>query len=193
MSKSLGNFVTSKDLLEAASPQAVRYYLLTAHYRSVLDYQPGALHEAATALERLHGFVLRADRELGSGSQVVDGVPSEFASHMNEDLNIPAALAILHENVREGNSLLDAKELDSAGRVRDRVVSMLMVLGLAPSQWLNHKTEQVIDAEIQVLIEQRRVAREQKDFARADQIRDQLKAKGIELSDNPSGTHWSID
>jgi cysteinyl-tRNA synthetase len=193
MSKSLGNSVTSKDLLEAASPQAVRYYLLTAHYRSVLDYQPGALQEAATALERLHGFVLRAERELGTGSQVIGEVPSEFATHMNEDLNIPAALAVLHESVREGNSRLDAKDLDSASRVLDRVVSMLFVLGLAPSQWLKQKTDQSLEAEIELLIEERRLAREQKDFARADQIRDQLKAKGIELSDNPSGTHWSID
>ena len=193
MSKSLGNSVTSKDLLSAASPQAVRYYLLTAHYRSTLDYQPGALQEAATALERVLGFLTRAAREIGVASNKPNVFPSEFTRQMDEDLNIPAALAVLHESVREGNTLLDAGDLESASKLRDRVVSMLFVLGLAPEQWSNPEAEQVLDAEIEALIEERKLAREQKDFARADQIRDQLKALGIELSDNPSGTHWSID
>jgi cysteinyl-tRNA synthetase len=192
MSKSLGNSVTSKDLLTAASPEAVRYYLLTAHYRSVLDYQPGALQEAATALERVNGFLTRAERALATPAQNA-ALPSEFVQHMNEDLNIPAALAVLHDSVREGNTLLDAAELDAAGAVRDKVVSMLFVLGLAPEQWTHQKTAQVLDAEIELLIQERNLAREQRDFAKADQIRDQLKAKGIELSDNPGGTHWSID
>ena len=193
MSKSLGNSVTSRDLLAAASPQAVRYYLLTAHYRSVLDYQPGALQEAATALERVNGFISRAERELGPTSDTPRELPTEFVNQMNDDLNIPAALAVLHESVREGNTLLDASEPDQAGLVRDRVVSMLFILGLAPSQWQHLKQDQTLDAEIEALIEERRLAREQKDFARADQIRDELKARGIELSDNPSGTNWSID
>ena len=192
MSKSLGNSVTSKELLAAASPEAVRYYLLTAHYRSVLDYQPGALQEAATALERVNGFLTRAERAIATPAQNAE-LPSEFTQHMNEDLNIPAALAVLHDSVREGNTLLDAAELKAAGAVRDKVVSMLFVLGLAPEQWKHQKTAQVLDAEIELLIQERNLAREQRDFARADQIRDQLKAKGIELSDNPGGTHWSID
>ena len=192
MSKSLGNSVTSKELLAAASPEAVRYYLLTAHYRSVLDYQPGALQEAATALERVNGFLTRAERALGTNGEVAE-LPTEFTQQMNDDLNIPAALAVLHESVREGNTLLDATDLDAAARARDKVVSMLFVLGLAPQQWAHRKTDKVLDAEIELLIQERELAREQKDFARADLIRDQLKAKGIELSDNPSGTHWSID
>ena len=192
MSKSLGNSVTSKELLAAASPEAVRYYLLTAHYRSVLDYQPGALQESATAFERVIGFITRADRVLGTQGEVAD-LPTDFTEQMNDDLNIPAALAVLHESVREGNTLLDAKDLDAAAGVRDKVVSMLFVLGLAPEQWAHLKTDQVLDAEIELLIQERNLAREQKDFAKADLIRDQLKAKGIELSDNPSGTHWSID
>lgn len=193
MSKSLGNSVTSKELLSAASPQAVRYYLLTAHYRSVLDYQPGALQEAATALERVNGFLARAERELGPTSDDPQELPAEFVNQMNDDLNIPAALAVVHEAVREGNTLLDSSEHARAGQVRDQVVSMLAIYGLAPSQWQHLKQDKTLDAEIEALIEERRLAREQKDFAKADQIRDQLKARGIELSDNPSGTHWSID
>lgn len=192
MSKSLGNSVTSAELLEAAAPVAVRYYLMTAHYRSVLDYQPGALQEAAVALERLHGFVARAEREIGASQTESSQLPEEFVEQLNEDLNIPAALAIIHESAREGNTLLDAGDSKAAGKIRDEVVSMLGVLGLAPSQWGELGANKALDAALQMLIEQRKQARENKDFARADQIRDELKSHGIELSDNPNGTHWSI-
>jgi cysteinyl-tRNA synthetase len=192
MSKSLGNSVTSRELLEAASPQAVRYYLLTAHYRSVLDYQPGALQEAATALERVNGFVARADREIGIAIEKDAVLPAEFSSQMSDDLNIPAALAILHDKVREGNALMDKGDLGAANQIRGQVLAMLSVLGLHPGQWAPTE-HRALDAALTLLIEERKLAREQKDFAKADLIRDQLKAAGIELSDNPSGTHWSID
>ena len=193
MAKSLGNSVSSRDLLEAASPQAVRYYLMTAHYRSVLDYQPGALQEAATALERINTFLRRALRELGSSEQALEVPPEEFTNQMNDDLNIPAALAVLHESVRQGNSLLDSGNKESAPTIYSQVVAMLSVLGLSPNQWADGTEQQPLSEELEKLIEERKVAREQKDFAKADRIRDQLKAAGIELSDNPSGTHWSID
>ena len=193
MSKSLGNSVSSRDLLEAASPQAVRYYLMTAHYRSVLDYQPGALQEAATALERINTFLRRALRELGPSEQALEVPPEEFTNQMNDDLNIPAALAVLHESVRQGNSLLDSGNKESAPTIYSQVVAMLSVLGLSPNQWPDGTEQQPLSEELEKLIEERKVAREQKDFAKADRIRDQLKAAGIELSDNPSGTHWSID
>lgn len=193
MSKSLGNSVSSRDLLEAASPQAVRYYLMTAHYRSVLDYQPGALQEAATALERINTFLRRALRELGPTEQALEVPPEEFSNQMNDDLNIPAALAVLHESVRQGNSLLDSGNKESAPTIYSQVVAMLSVLGLSPNQWADGTKQQPLSKELEKLIEERNVAREQKDFAKADRIRDQLKAAGIELSDNPSGTHWSID
>lgn len=193
MAKSLGNSVSSRDLLEAASPQAVRYYLMTAHYRSVLDYQPGALQEAATALERINTFLRRALRELGPSEQALEVPPEEFTNQMNDDLNIPAALAVLHESVRQGNSLLDSGNKESAPTIYSQVVAMLSVLGLSPNQWADGTEQQPLSEELEKLIEERKVAREQKDFAKADRIRDQLKAAGIELSDNPSGTHWSID
>ncbi len=193
MSKSLGNSVSSRDLLEAASPQAVRYYLMTAHYRSVLDYQPGALQESATALERINTFLARALRETGPSEQALEATPEEFTNQMNDDLNIPAALAVLHESVRQGNSLIDAGQKESARTIYSQVLAMLSVLGLSPNQWAAATEQKPLDSELEKLIEERRVAREQKDFAKADRIRDQLKAAGIELSDNPSGTHWSID
>ena len=196
MSKSLGNSVTSKELLALASPAAVRYYLLSAQYRSALDYQAAVLAEAATALDRLHGFLERAERELAQTEFAsIESVPlpTEFVREMNEDLNVPAALAVIHDSVRLGNTQLDAAKYPEAHQIRNQVTQMLEVLGLAPSQWAETSKPRELDAEIQLLIAQRNQARDNKDFARADEIRDQLKAAGIELSDLPSGTHWSID
>ena len=106
MSKSLGNSVSSKDLFALAEPAVIRYYLTTAHYRSVLDYQPAVLEEAASALERLHGFLQRCERELGETqfAQVDKNpeLPSEFIDEMNDDLNIPAALAVISDTTATG-------------------------------------------------------------------------------------------
>lgn len=195
MSKSLGNFVTSADLLAVAEPKVVRYYLMTAHYRSNLDYQPSVLEEAASALERLHGFVARAQRELGV-TQFAEPreapLPAEFLAEMNDDLNIPAALAVIHDAVRQGNIYLDDQQYREAHQARNEVISMLGVLGLSPSQWPEVSEHKALGAAIELLIAEREQARLNKDFATADRIRDQLKASGIELSDSASGTHWSI-
>ena len=195
MSKSLGNYVTSKELLALAEPKVVRYYLMTAHYRSALDYQPSVLSEAEAALERLHGFLSRAERELGVtqfANASPEAAPEDFVSEMNDDLNIPAALAVIHDHVRKGNTYLDDQQYREANQVRNEVLTMLSVLGLAPSQWESNPEHQALGAAIELLIAEREKARANKDFATADRIRDQLKASGIELSDSAGGTHWSI-
>ncbi len=198
MSKSLGNSVSSKDLFALAEPAVIRYYLTTAHYRSVLDYQPSVLEEAASALERLHGFLQRCERELGETqfAQVDKNpeLPSEFIDEMNDDLNIPAALAVIHDAVTSGNTELDEQQLREAAQHRDQVTKMLKILGLAPSQWSLGVSEEhaALDKLIASLISRRDQARENKDYDTADEIRDQLDKAGIELSDGPSGTHWSL-
>lgn len=198
MSKSLGNSVTSADLFALATPQAVRYYLLSAHYRSVLDYQPGVLSEAEVALERIAGFLERADRVLSKTQHAaIDlsaALPAEFAQEMNDDLNIPAALAVIHEYVRTGNTALDEERLREANSVRSELLKMLEVLGLAPSQWATESNEShhALDVLVQALIAERNEARENKDYARADSIRDRLTSAGIELSDDANSTHWSL-
>jgi cysteinyl-tRNA synthetase len=198
MSKSLGNSVTSKDLFALASPEAVRYYLLSAHYRSVLDYQPGVLSEAEVALERISGFLERAERVLSKTQHAQldsqSSLPEEFVVEMNDDLNIPAALAVIHEFVRNGNTALDEERLREANNVRSQLVKMLEVLGLAPSQWAAEANEshKALDVLVQALIAERNEARENKDYARADTIRDRLSAAGIELSDDANSTHWSL-
>ena len=198
MSKSLGNTVSSSDLFALATPQAVRYYLASAHYRSVLDYQPGVLQEAEAALDRLHGFLARAQREL-SQTQYSEldhgtGLPDAFVAEMDDDLNIPAALAVIHDLVTSGNTALDEQQLKQAAEHRSEVHKMLSVLGLAPDQWSSGASEehQALDALVRELIAERNRAREEKNFELADRIRDQLLASGIELSDSASGTHWSL-
>ena len=197
MSKSIGNTVSSAELFELTSPAAVRYYLASAHYRSVLDYQPGVLAEAAAALDRLHGFVERAGRELAA-TQYAEiqqpELPADFVAEMNDDLNIPAALAVLHEAVTDGNTQLDELDFKAAAMSRDQVLRMLDVLGLHPSSWSSGSGSEhaVLDGLVQNLIAERNSARAEKNFDRADQIRDQLAELGIELSDGSSGTHWSL-
>jgi cysteinyl-tRNA synthetase len=198
MSKSLGNSVYSSDLFAQATAQAVRYYLSSAHYRSVLDYQPAVLAEADAALGRILGFIERAQRELAptrfSEADSSIAIPQEFATEMNDDFNVPAALAVVHELVRSGNSDLDEQRLREAAQKRDQVNLMLEILGLAPSQWQSQvsKEHQALDSLVQALIAERDRARDAKDWATADRIREQLSASSIELSDSQNQTHWSL-
>jgi cysteinyl-tRNA synthetase len=198
MSKSLGNSVYSSDLFTLSSAQTVRYYLSSAHYRSVLDYQPSVLEEADAALGRILGFLERAGRELAptrfseTGTDI--SLPVEFAAEMNDDFNVPAALAVVHELVRSGNSDLDEQRLREAAEKRDQVNLMLEILGLAPSQWQSQvsREHQALDSLVQALIAERDRARDAKDYATADRIREQLSASSIELSDSQNQTHWSL-
>ena len=198
MSKSIGNTVGSAELFGLASAAAIRYYLASAHYRSVLDYQPGVLQEAESALERLHGFLSRAERELRDTQYAeLDAgavLPEQFVAEMNDDLNIPAALAEIHELVSAGNKELDEQQLRQAAEHRAQVHKMLSILGLAPDQWSAGVSQEhhALDALVKELISQRNAARDAKDFDTADRIRDQLLESGIELSDSSNGTHWSL-
>jgi cysteinyl-tRNA synthetase len=114
---------------------------------------------------------------------------------MNDDFNVPAALAAVHELVRSGNSDLDEQRLREASQKRDQVTLMLEVLGLAPSQWESQVSQehQALDSLVQALIVERDRARDAKDYATADRIREQLSAAGIELSDSQNQTHWSLN
>ncbi len=204
MSKSLGNSIFATDLLNAASPIAVRYYLGSAHYRSVLDYHEGVLEEAESAIERIQSFIDRAARRLTGTRFEVSGefdfaaLPTDFITAMDEDLSVPTALACLHETVRAGNTSIDSDEVESIGVALAAVQAMLQVLGLNSSdaQWAttaDTKTFNALDVIVQGLIAERNTARVAKDFARADAIRDQLQQAGITLEDAADSTHWSTN
>ncbi|MEY3406535.1 MAG: hypothetical protein RLZZ556_607 [Actinomycetota bacterium] len=188
MSKSLGNGVSVTELLAKGSWAAIRYWLLSANYRSNLDYQGGSITEAQTALDRIVGFIKRTGLE-----RKVDlsFLPEDFVSAMNADLNLPAALAALHEHVRLGNQAID----EGAGTVTDlfdAVRAMIHVLGLDFAL-----AESPVDPElvrkIEELIEKRNRAKQAKDFAAADSIRAELQGMGVTIKDMPDKTIWSID
>ena len=199
MSKSLGNSLFAADLLSAARPIVVRYFLGSAHYRSVLEFHDSALEEAESAFARIETFLDRAQREVtGDETQPAAEVPPTFAAAMFDDFAIPQALAAVHEAVRAGNSALDTREHESARRHFGEVLAMLDVLGLNPanSQWQSSKgsaSDDALDALVRELIDQRAEARANKDFAAGDAIRDRLLAAGITIEDSPLGTHWSMN
>ena len=201
MSKSLGNSVFASDLLEAGRGIAVRYYLGSAHYRSVLDYHEGVLEEAESAVSRIETFIERATRRLAETKfarsmpeDLLSVLPVDFVTAMDEDLAMPAALATLHETVRGGNSSLDSEDLAAAADALVAVQAMTEVLGINPHSWSAgaNSNDGALDALVKSLIAQRDAARAEKDFARSDAIRDQLKAAGIVLEDAADGTHWSV-
>ncbi len=197
MSKSLGNSIFAADLIAAADPAVVRYYLGSAHYRSVLDYHDGVLEEAATAFGRIQNFLARAER-IGVDGQIsgslIESLPQAFIAAMDDDLAIPVALGVLHETVREGNAALDAAQTEAVSTAAKSVRAMLEVLGLNPDSATSAGSAhtQALDILIQELIAQRNAARAAKDFAQSDAIRDQLKAAGISSEDAADGTHWSV-
>ncbi len=205
MSKSLGNSIFASDLLAAGRGIAVRYYLGSAHYRSVLDYHEGVLDESESAISRIETFIERATRRLSetkfavspvSSEQMLSVLPVEFVNAMDDDLAIPAALGSLHETVRAGNSSLDAEDLAATAQALIAVHAMTEVLGINPAAWSatspSAAKDDALEALVVSLIAERDAARAAKDFARSDAIRDQLKAAGIVLEDAADGTHWSV-
>jgi cysteine--tRNA ligase len=191
MSKSIGNTISPAQMLEMARPLVVRYYLGSAHYRSVLDYRPSSLQEAATAIERVEAFLAATQDVLKPGREV----PEAFAEAMDDDVNIPRALAVLHEQTRAGNAALAAGE--DASDAANAVMAMAEVLGLAQLMSFNAEgtsgaEHEALDALIQAVLAERADARAQKDWAKADAMRDLLASAGVQVKDGANGSTWSV-
>ncbi len=186
MSKSLGNGVSVEELFELGNPAAVRYWLASAQYRSSLDYSPTSLAEAVSAVSRIAGFVRRATEVAEAG---VTELPREFVDAMDSDFNVPAALAVLHDTVRVGNSALDAGDKDSVASALSSVVRMADVLGLDLTSNEKVATAETIEL-IEGLIAQRNQARADKDYAQADLVRAELTAMGVTIEDQAGKTVW---
>lgn len=200
MSKSLGNSVFARELLDAARPIVVRYLLGAAHYRSTIDYNDNSLAEAEAAFERLEVFIERATRRLRDTRFDVANtnvVPEAFGEAMDDDLAVPQALAVVHDTIRAGNAALDDGDLAAVATARSHVIAMAQVLGINPldPRWGSERSEPAVaalSALVEKLIEDRNTARTAKDFAVADRIRDELSAAGITLEDDSTESHWSL-
>ena len=197
MSKSLGNSVFASELLSEASPLTVRYLLSAAHYRSTLDIGEGSLSESQSALERLQGFVARAEKRLVGSAELrneVPRVPEAFASAMDDDLGVPSALGVLHEAVSAGNKALEAGNDAELAVLLGEVHAMLAILGLDQSATpaLAGEAAHALEQVMPLILEQRSAARASGDYPTADRIREALAAAGIKLDDSPSGTEWSL-
>ena len=195
MSKSIGNTISPVQMLQQARPLVVRYYLGSAHYRSVLDYRPTSLEEARVAIERVEAF-LSVTSELMAPDPQERRVPQEFADALDDDMNIPRALAVLHEQTRAGNAALAAGA--DASECANAVWAMANVLGLTSLMNLDGSgasgaEHQALDALIHTILEQRASARAEKDWATADRMRDVLAAAGITVKDGAQGSTGSLN
>jgi cysteinyl-tRNA synthetase len=194
-------------------PAELRYYLVQAHYRSMLEYSEDALDEAAAAYQRIERFVVRATEVLGSPDDLPPAaaedepaeLPAPFRSAMDEDLAVPQALAVVHACLKDGNQALAASDKAGARASLIRLRVMLDMLGLDPlsPHWSGsgasvagagsgEQLRHVIGALVKLSLEQRDAARARRDYATADAIRDGLEEIGVAVEDTPQGPRWEL-
>ena len=194
MSKSLGNSLQVVEILKKVRGIELRWYLGSAHYRSMLEFSFEALEEAAVNFRRIEGFLKRSSEVLGKKAEPV--IASSFADAMNDDLAVPTALAGISESLRQGNTALTANDKKGIETSASEIRGALSILGCDPFDAAfaqGSSTDQsVLDGLVALALDQRAAARERKDFASADAIRDQIAALGVILEDTPQGTRWSL-
>ena len=189
MSKSLDNFITIKDALKSFSSEVLRYFLISSHYRSPMNYSIDGLTEAQASLDRL--YTALKDCEIQ-----VDEVENEFSfqyrTMMDDDFNVPGALAVLFDIAKSINLLKDSNQFDQANQLATSLVSLARPLGVLqqdPEEYLKTGV-QLSEDKIDGLISERELARKNKDFTKSDQIRDELVSMNIVLEDSADGTSW---
>ncbi|EAU54821.1 cysteine--tRNA ligase [Mariprofundus ferrooxydans] len=189
MSKSLGNFFTIREVTERYHPEVLRMFMLGTHYRSPLDFSDAALDVAKSGLDRLYKTAKRCQESgvTGAGGQAL--LPHHFTTAMDDDFNTPEALAVLFDTSRALNKGLN--EAQDVTALAGQFTAMSALLGIVQQDtaiWF--QSGDVDAAAIEALIEERLQARKNRDFARADAIRNELSAQGIVLEDSASGTTW---
>jgi cysteinyl-tRNA synthetase len=209
MSKSLGNFLTIKDALKLYSPEALRYFVLSSHYRSPLDFSRDALQAAQRGVDRIHHAVRYLRRRMqhmlptsGAGTAALANVVSledyreEFRAAMDDDFNTPQALAVLFEFVKEVNRTLDSDQDVSLGTLSamDKIFRDLggAVLGLVPEDLELRVGGELVEGLVSYLLELRAEYRQARDWQHADQIRSKLSELGVDIEDGPDETFWRL-
>ena len=215
MSKSLGNFRMIKDVIQHYHPESIRLFLLSKQYRKPIDFNQDSMEASRTALDRIYALLLRIDETLAgvkkpSTTPAVMPFWKDFCRAMDDDFNTANGIAVIFNAVRHANRIMDEHETSMNTRdvllslfaIRLEILRMGAVLGIGgdtPEVYFNVQRESVlaqetIDAKlIETLIADREVARQEKNWQRADQIREQLASMNIVLKDRPDGTHWEID
>ncbi len=200
MSKSLSNGALVSEVTQQYPPRAVRFYLVAPHYRSAIEFSDTSLAEATASLARIDNFLRRA--ESGGAQRPRDAeveLPAAFVAALDDDLSTPGAVAALYQEVRDGNSALDAGDADAALRAYQNVTAMLGVLGLDPDDpiWSgvadDARLRPVVDSLVQTLLARRAEARAARDWEGADAIRDSLTAAGLKIEDTPQGSRWTME
>lgn len=194
MSKSLNNFITVHDLLKKVDPQVLRFYMSSVQYRKPINYTEDGLRQAETVLKRYKNILRNIEERLSEKNDATDSDLAErlidakkkFIAAMDDDFNVQNALSVMHEltlhvNVHLNNDFIDHKNLQDFVQLMDE---WLLIFGVKIT------TEMENDDTVQKLVDQRNLARQNKDWATSDQIRDELLAKGIILEDTPQGTRW---
>lgn len=207
MSKSLDNFFTIRDVIAKYLPETVRFFLLSSHYRSQVNFSDSALDEAHNSLSRLYHALKIAEQQkdqlLTLDNQSVaaaykSGAGQDFIKAMNDDFNSAAAISVLFGLARDINKAIKAEDIETAWQLAQQLKALAQVLNILQQpvqQFLqaiigDAKEDSFSDAVIDGLIVERADAKRNKNFARADEIREQLKAAGIELEDSRTGTIW---
>ena len=190
MSKSLGNFVTVKESLENHSPEVLRLFLISSHYRSPLNYSDESIEEAKSSLDRLYNSI--EDLEYVSKESVKSEYSDKFHNAMQDDFNTPSAISVLFEIARQVNSLKKDNEIEEATKLASELYDLSSILGLLqqdPNDYFRDGIN-ISETQIQSLIDKRNKARAEKDFTLSDKIRDDLLEMGIALEDRNNETVW---
>ena len=197
MSKSLGNFFTLREALKIYNPEVIRYFMISSHYRSQLNYSKENLENAKQALERIY-IALRnipLDNTRSSGTDTDNKFIKKFYEAMDDDFNTPKALAILFELVHEINKMHENKKFVKNSNLfftLKRLGNILGILQQSPEKFLYSNIENQLKERIESLVKMRNHARSNKDWKKSDQIRDELKSMNVELEDTSKCTLWRI-